>query len=59
MQAISISVEWAISQYRQVIATVTRAQRGAGGVVKIPKDPPEIVNYLRSIGIGRNIDAYA
>jgi hypothetical protein len=25
----------------------------------VPSDPPEVLRYLRAIGIGRNIDAYA
>ena len=57
-QGVSISIAWAISQYRNVVKTVAMATRGAAGIVKIPKEPPEVVRYLRAIGIGRNIDVY-
>jgi hypothetical protein len=58
-QAISISVAWAISQYRQALSAVGTGLRGARRIIKAPQDPPEVILYLRSIGIGRNIDAYA
>jgi len=56
---ISISIAWAISQYRNVVRTVANAAKGVGGIVKLPKEPPEVLHYLRSIGIGRNVDVYA
>ncbi len=58
MQAVSISVSWAIAQYRQVLATMA-ARTGAARNVKTPADPPEVLQYFRQIGIGRHIDAYA
>jgi hypothetical protein len=58
-QGISISVAWAISQYRAALATVGRGGRAVLTRIKGPSEPPEITAYLRSIGIGRNIDAYA
>jgi hypothetical protein len=56
---ISISVAWAISQYRQVLAAVAMAGRGVRQSMKVPTDSPEVIRYLRAIGIGRNVDAYA
>ena len=58
MRAVSISVSWAISQYRQVLATAG-ARAKALLPAKVPKEPPEVVAYFRAIGIGRHIDAYA
>jgi hypothetical protein len=58
-QGISISVAWAISQYRQALSTVGLGRGSAPQTVKVPRDPPEILRYLQSIGIGRHIDAYA
>jgi hypothetical protein len=59
MQGISISVSWAISQYRHVLATIGSGVRTASRAIKAPSEPPEVIAYLHSIGIGRNIDAYA
>jgi len=57
MNAVSISVSWAIAQYQQVVRAVSG---GTGlGPVRLPKDPPDVVRYFRAIGIGRNIDVYA
>jgi hypothetical protein len=57
LQAVSISVSWAIAQYRAVLQTVS-ARTGLGPV-RLPKDPPDVVRYFRAIGIGRNVDVYA
>jgi hypothetical protein len=57
LNAVSISVSWAIAQYRQVLQTVS--SRTGLGPVRIPKDPPDVVRYFRAIGVGRNIDVYA
>ncbi len=59
MQTVSISVSWAISQYRQALAVVGSLTRGANTSIKAPKEPPEVLAYLHAIGIGRHIDAYA
>jgi hypothetical protein len=57
MNAVSISVSWAIAQYQQVVRAVSG---GTGlGPVRLPKDPPDVVRYFRAIGVGRNIDVYA
>jgi hypothetical protein len=58
-QGISISVDWAIAQYRQALATVGLGRGGKTGPVKAPKEPPEVISYLQAIGIGRHIDTYA
>jgi hypothetical protein len=58
MQAISVSLSWAIAQYQRVGA----ALRGAASITPPsirPKDPPQVIQYLRAIGIGRNVDVYA
>ncbi len=55
----SLTVAWAISQYRQALKTVGLGRRVGGSSIKAPSDPPEVLRYLRAIGIGRNIDAYA
>lgn len=57
LQAVSISISWAIAQYREVLRTVS-ARTGLGPV-RVPKDPPDVVRYFRAIGIGRNVDVYA
>ena len=57
LNAIGISVAWAIDQYRQVLRTVSSG--GSAGPVRLPKDPPDVVRYFRAIGVGRNIDVYA
>jgi hypothetical protein len=57
VNASSLTVAWAISQYRQALSSVGLGRRG--GTIKAPSDPPEVLRYLRAIGIGRNIDAYA
>jgi len=57
LNAIAISVSWAIDQYRQVLRTA--GSRTGIGPVRLPKDPPDVVRYFRAIGIGRNIDVYA
>jgi hypothetical protein len=54
----SLTVAWAISQYRQALKSVG-LRRGGPTSIKAPSDPPEVLRYLRAIGIGRNIDAYA
>lgn len=59
MKGVSISVTWAISQYRQVLATVATRTRGQIQAIRAPKEPPEVLSYWRSIGIGRHIDSYA
>jgi len=58
VNASSLTVAWAISQYRQALSSVGLGRRGAASI-KAPSDPPEVLRYLRAIGIGRNIDAYA
>lgn len=57
MNAVSISVSWAIAQYQAVLRTVST--RTGLGPVRVPKDPPDVVRYFRAIGVGRNIDVYA
>jgi len=57
LNAVSISVSWAIAQYQAVLRTVS-ARTGLGPV-RVPKDPPDVVRYFRAIGVGRNIDVYA
>jgi hypothetical protein len=57
LDAVSISVSWAIAQYRAVLRTVST--RAGFGPVRIPKDPPDVVQYFRAIGVGRNVDVYA
>jgi hypothetical protein len=57
LNAVSISISWAIAQYRQVINAVS--SRTGLGPVRLPADPPDVVRYFRAIGIGRNIDVYA
>jgi len=57
LNALTISLAWAIDQYRQVQRAVST---GTGlGSVRVPKDPPDVERYFRAIGIGRNIDVYA
>lgn len=58
-QTSSISIAWAISQYRQALAAVGLTKRGTASSIKKPTESPEIIRYLRSIGIGRHVDAYA
>jgi hypothetical protein len=58
INASSLTVAWAIQQYRQALNSVGLGRRGATSI-KSPSDPPEVLRYLRAIGIGRNIDAYA
>jgi hypothetical protein len=57
LNAVTISVAWAIDQYRQVLRAMTSPQ--GAGPVRLPKDPPDVVRYFRAIGVGRNIDVYA
>jgi hypothetical protein len=57
LNAVAISVAWAIDQYRQVLRAVNSG-RGVGPV-RLPQDPPDVVRYFRAIGVGRNIDVYA
>jgi hypothetical protein len=57
LNAVAISVAWAIDQYRQVLRAVNSG-KGAGPV-RLPQDPPDVVRYFRAIGVGRNIDVYA
>jgi hypothetical protein len=56
LNAVTISVAWALDQYRQVLQAVN--SRGAG-YTRLPQDPPDVVRYFRAIGVGRNIDIYA
>lgn len=58
MQGVSISVSWAISQYRQVVAAIGTRVRSTNIAVKVPRESPEVISYLRAMGIGRNIDVY-
>jgi hypothetical protein len=58
-QPTSLTIAWAIAQYRQALASVGLGKNAASRVVKTPSESPEIVRYLRAIGIGRNVDAYA
>jgi hypothetical protein len=57
LEAVSISVSWAIAQYRAVLQAA--GTRAGFGPARLPKDPPDVVRYFRAIGIGRNIDVYA
>jgi hypothetical protein len=57
LNAVAISVAWAIDQYRQVLRAVS-SSKGVG-TVRLPQDPPDVVRYFRAIGVGRNIDVYA
>jgi len=57
MEALTISISWAIAQYRQVIGIAGRL--GGPRPPRLPSDPPEVARYFHSIGLGRNIDAYA
>ena len=57
MEAISISISWAIAQYRQVAAIAGRL--GGPRPPRQPADSPEVARYYHSIGLGRTIDAYA
>ncbi|MGD0969287.1 MAG: hypothetical protein ABR949_13495 [Candidatus Aquilonibacter sp.] len=57
LNAVTISVAWALDQYRQVLRAVG-SSRGIGPV-RQPQDPPDVVRYFRAIGVGRNIDVYA
>jgi hypothetical protein len=59
VNASSLTIAWAIAQYRQALAAVGLRRGGAAHTIKAPSDPPEVIRYLRAIGIGRNIDAYA
>lgn len=56
LNAVAISVAWAIDQYRQVLRAVSSG-KGAGPV-RLPQDPPDVVRYFRAIGVGRNVDVY-
>jgi hypothetical protein len=58
-QSIGVSLSWAVSQYRSVVDAVSKRARSVGRINKQPKESPEVLAYLRSIGLGRNIDAYA
>jgi hypothetical protein len=57
LNAITISLAWAIDQYRQVQRAVS--SRTGLGPVRIPNDPPDVTRYFRAIGVGRNVDVYA
>ena len=59
MPGISVSVPWAISQYRAVLTTLGSRTRKSTQIVRVPRESPEVLAYLGSIGIGRNIDVYA
>jgi len=53
-------VSWAIAQYEQVVAGASMSRgRRRTGPVRLPSDPPEAKRYYESIGLGRNVDAYA
>jgi hypothetical protein len=56
---VSVSVSWAISQYRQVLKVIASRTESLRQIVKLPRESAEVRAYLRSIGIGRNIDVYA
>lgn len=58
-QSIGVSLSWAVSQYRSVVDAVSKRARSVGRLNKQPKESPEVLAYLRTMGIGRNIDAYA
>jgi hypothetical protein len=58
MDGLTISVAWAISQYREIAAVINGRLRGRQ-IVRTPNDPPEVTNYWRTIGVGRNVDVYA
>ena len=57
LNAVTISVAWAIYQYRQVLRAMS-SSKGVGPV-RLPQDPPDVVRYFRAIGVGRNVDVYA
>ena len=57
LNAVTISVAWALDQYRQVLRTV--GSRKGLGPVRLPQDPPDVVRYFRAIGVGQNIDVLA
>lgn len=57
LNAVTISVAWAIDQYRQVLRAMTSGKGAAP--VRLPQDPPDVVRYFRAVGVGRNIDVYA
>lgn len=56
---LSVSVSWAISQYRQVLSVIATRTESLRSIVKVPREPAEVRAYLQSIGIGRNVDVYA
>jgi hypothetical protein len=58
-QTISVSLAWAISQYRETVATLAGRIQGVARALRPPQEPPEVTSYWRAIGVGRNIDAYA
>jgi hypothetical protein len=58
-QSIGVSVTWAISQYRSVVDAVSKRARSIGRINKQPRESAETLAYLRSIGLGQNVDAYA
>ncbi len=57
LNAVTISVAWALDQYRQALRAVG-SNKGLGPV-RLPHDPPDVVRYFRAIGVGQNIDVYA
>ena len=57
MQGISVSVAWAIAQYRQTLSTLATRVQSAAAVLR-PRESAETTRYFRAIGIGRNIDVY-
>lgn len=56
---LSVPVSWAISQYRQVLSVIATRTGALRQIVKVPRESPEVLQYLHSIGIGRNVDVYA
>lgn len=56
---LSVPMTWAISQYRAVLSVIASRTEKLRSVVRAPRESPEVLNYLRSIGIGRNVDVYA
>lgn len=58
MQGISVSVAWAIAQYRQTLAALATRVQSVAQVMR-PRESPEATRYFRAVGIGRNIDVYA
>lgn len=52
-------MSWAISQYRAVLSVIAARSEALRSVVRAPRESAETLQYLRSIGIGRNIDVYA